>query len=65
MTDKVKAAIEIGLAVAKEYGENSWWEEYEIYKKEWKNYGSTECISASRESATADLRRPIKSAGWI
>ena len=34
-------ALEKGLAVAKEYAENSLWGDgrYEIYQKEWKKYG--------------------------
>ncbi len=64
MTDKVKAAIEKGLAVAKEYGENSWWEEYEIYKKEWKNYGKHRMYISFTGISNGRPQKTYK-VGWV
>ena len=65
MTDKVKAAIEKGLEVAREYGENSWWSSYEIHQKEWKNYGKHRMYISFTGMNSQGIPQKTYKVGWV
>lgn len=57
-------ALEQGIAVAKEYGENSWWESYKIHTNEWKKYGKHR-IYIDFTGYNEDRPQKTYKVGWV
>ena len=57
-------ALENGMEIAREYGKRSFYEDYEIHQKEWKNYGKHRIYITLDGISNGKVQKTYK-IGWV